>query len=140
MDDALHVHDAPISTRVLLAGDSRDTREIRRMLARLPEDAYGQVFIEIAAELQVEHIPAPDGVAVMWLPRDAMPRHSTQLARRGELVAGAVRGWVAEWLDVADAPHSHYLVWIGCATIPDIGDLYRELDALLHRRNRVTEE
>lgn len=104
--------------RILLAGGVEDLPEIARMLADLPENAYGQVFVEAAFVEQVHELTAPGRVTVTWLVRSARSSAVAPLvfADHGEALAHAVTGWAAEWC-VADC-EPRTTVWIGCADSP----------------------
>jgi NADPH-dependent ferric siderophore reductase len=106
------------SERILLAGGVDDLPEITRMLEDLPENAYGQVFVEAALPEQVRPLPAPSRVTVSWLVRSARPSAVAPLvfADHGEALAAAVTGWASEWC-VADC-EPRTTVWIGCAESP----------------------
>src|SRR6218665_196692 len=87
------------TAHILLVGDSTDIPAIRGMVDGLPPTAYGQIFIEVAAEVQVEKWAVPEGLTVTWLLRDSSASGiRSGLAARGELVARAVHAWVAEWM------------------------------------------
>ncbi|WP_413601956.1 SIP domain-containing protein [Curtobacterium sp. Curtsp57] len=106
------------SERILIAGSSDDLVEIHRLLLDLPENAYGQVFVEVALDEQVRILPAPPRVTVTWLVRSARTSAVAPLvfADHGEALAAAVIGWAAEWC-VADC-EPRTTVWIGCADSP----------------------
>ena len=106
------------SERILLAGGVDDLPEITRMLEDLPENAYGQVFVEVALDEQVRMLPAPPRVTVAWLVRSARESAVAPLvfADHGEALAAAVTGWASEWC-VADC-EPRTAVWIGCADSP----------------------
>ncbi|MBM7801570.1 NADPH-dependent ferric siderophore reductase [Curtobacterium luteum] len=103
------------SERVLVAGSARDLPEIRRQLLELPDDAYGQVFVEVAVDEEVRILPAPPGVAVTWLVRSTRASRVATLAfaDHGEVLAEAVTAWAGEWCVVGCEPCTS--VWIGCA-------------------------
>lgn len=121
--------DAATRPRFLIAGDSIDLPQIRDMLRRLPVNAYGQVYVEIAAPIQVERWQVPSGMAITWLRRDLTATAVGVAVPRGELVRRAVGAWVDEWLPGGTAEPC--VLWIGCATSPRVDDLYRELSARL---------
>ncbi|GAB3928668.1 hypothetical protein GCM10011575_13050 [Microlunatus endophyticus] len=103
---------------VLIAGDEYDLPAIRRLLGGLPEDTYGQVFVEILTERVQESLPAPERVAVTWLVRSRRASRIPLLpfADRGEPLAAALAGWATEWLAGADEQSAeHPLMWIGVA-------------------------
>lgn len=102
----------------MIAGSVDDLPEITRMLEDLPENAYGQVFVEVALQEQVRALPAPPRVTVAWLVRSARASAvgSLVFADHGEALATAVTGWASEWC-VADC-EPRTTVWIGCAESP----------------------
>lgn len=106
------------SERILLAGGVDDLPEITRMLEDLPENAYGQVFVEVALDEQVRALPAPLRITVTWLVRSARESAVAPLvfADHGEALAAAVTGWASEWC-VADC-EPRTTVWIGCVDSP----------------------
>ena len=118
--------------QVLLAGDTTDLAAIRRILAELPDDAYGQVYLEIVSPIQIRPIPRPDGVALTWLRRDLVPHGLLEIAPRGELIRSAVIAWVSEWMpeETTEGRDDIYL-WVGCTASPRVGTLYRELASRL---------
>ncbi|MET0828739.1 MAG: SIP domain-containing protein [Microbacterium sp.] len=136
MSGRLHTHSTDYPVHVMIAGDTRDLPAIRGLIARIPDDAYGQIFLEISAAIQIEHLVVPPGVAVNWLPRDASVRAASGLPPRGEMVLASLRGWIAEWLDLDELDHAHFMVWIGCGDVPAVGSFYSEVDSLLHRHTR----
>jgi NADPH-dependent ferric siderophore reductase len=105
---------------VLLIGDAADLVDLGAILATLPRDAYGQVFVEVASGVQIERLVAPARVAVTWLVRET----SVGMAPRGALLARAVDGWLTEWAPAMDA---RSIAWIGCSTSPEIADRYRAI-------------
>ncbi|GAA3029578.1 SIP domain-containing protein [Microbacterium dextranolyticum] len=104
----------------LIAGDATDLPLLDQLLRRLPVDAYGQVFVEIDAHVQICPLPAPAGLTVHWLTRDE--------PQRGGRAARAVMGWVSEWMpDEASAHDAPYVMWIGCSTSIVMDRLYDRL-------------
>ncbi|WP_092506101.1 SIP domain-containing protein [Agrococcus jejuensis] len=96
---------SPDSVLLCVAAE-RDLPALRAVLADLPADQYGQVYVETASET-VHAIPAPERMAVSWLLR----RDGEEVGARA---AVAVRTWSAEWMH--DAGHDSLmprLVWIG---------------------------
>lgn len=55
---------------LLLAGDETAVPAICSILADLDTDAQGTAFLEVPCTGDVMEVPAPDGVEVVWLPRD----------------------------------------------------------------------
>ena len=106
------------SERILIAGGVDDIPEMTRMLEDLPENAYGQVFVEAALAEQVRTLPAPPRVTVTWLLRSARTSAVSPLvfADHGEALAHALTGWAAEWCVADCEPRTS--VWIGCADSP----------------------
>ncbi len=92
------------------------------ILATLPRDAYGQVFVEVASAVQIERLVTPARVAVTWLVRDT----AAGMAARGELLVRAVDGWLAEW---APAMDDRSIAWVGCSADPQVADRYRAIRA-----------
>lgn len=122
----------------LIAGDITDLSLLHQLLGRLPVDAYGQVFVEVAARFQISRLPAPAGLTVHWLVDDASPLTHT----RGERAAQAVMAWVSEWMPEETSAHATpYVMWIGCSTSTVMDRLYDRLgdsldDLHLHHRPR----
>ena len=108
---------------VLLLGDSTDLAELGVILSTLPRDAYGQVFVEVASEVQIECLATPARVAVTWLVRETEAGMTT----RGEQLVRAVDGWLTEWAPAMDA---RSIVWVGCSARPEIADRYRAIRPL----------
>jgi NADPH-dependent ferric siderophore reductase len=106
------------SERILIAGGAEDLVEIHRQLEELPENAYGQVFVEVALDEQIRILPAPPRVTVTWLVRSARSSAVAPLvfADHGEALAHALTGWAAEWCVPGCEPRTS--VWIGCADSP----------------------
>jgi len=106
------------SERILIAGGAEDLVEIHRLLEELPENAYGQVFVEVAVQEQVRILPAPPRITVTWLVRSTRESAVASLvfADHGEALAQAVTGWAAEWCVADCEPRTS--VWIGCTDSP----------------------
>ena len=113
----------------LIVGDATDLPMLRGILSRLPADAYGQVFVEVATAVQIQDWEAPADVSVTWLVRERL-RHP--LPPRGDLATEAVIAWIAEWMPEEQGLHAvPYVLWIGCSMNPQMDRLYRELDERL---------
>jgi NADPH-dependent ferric siderophore reductase len=122
--------------RFLIIGDANDLPGVTDMLGRLPIDAYGQVLLEVASEIQVRHITAPAGMSVTWLCRDRPRRINEPLAPRGELAARALTAWIAEWMPETHTDQADpYVIWIGCATSHRIADVAAGLSRRLQERD-----
>ncbi|MBF4614974.1 SIP domain-containing protein [Curtobacterium sp. VKM Ac-1376] len=106
------------SDRILIAGGAEDLVEIHRQLEDLPENAYGQVFVEVALDEQIRVLPAPPRVTVTWLVRSARSSAVAPLvfADHGEALAHALTAWAGEWCVTGCEPRTS--VWIGCADSP----------------------
>lgn len=121
---------ASIPTHFLLAGDGGDLAMIGTLLDRLPVDAYGQAFVEVASAFQISDLPAPAGMTVTWLVNNS----PTRAQPRGELAARAAVAWVSEWLpEEQDAHTAPYVMWIGGATSTIMDQLHDQLGERLDR-------
>lgn len=56
--------------RLLLAGDETAVPAIAAILERLPQDARGEVVLEVPVSGDRLDLNAPAGIAITWLPRD----------------------------------------------------------------------
>ena len=90
------------STIHLFVGDATDAPTIKRLIANLPDDAYGQAFIEVATSRQIQDWITAPGVSVTWLPRDGFTSTNPTMAPRGERAARALQSWIDEWLPVSE--------------------------------------
>ncbi|MCW2845823.1 MAG: siderophore-interacting protein [Nocardioides sp.] len=59
--------------RVLLAGDETAVPAACAVLAQLPASARGAAFLEVPVSGDVQDVPHPRGVQLVWLPRDGRP-------------------------------------------------------------------
>ncbi|MCW2794258.1 MAG: siderophore-interacting protein [Nocardioides sp.] len=59
--------------RVLLAGDETAVPAACAVLAQLPGSARGAAFLEVPVSGDVQDVPHPAGVSLVWLPRDGRP-------------------------------------------------------------------
>lgn len=73
---------------LLLAGDETAVPAVTAILASLPSDARGRVFLEVPTSHDRLPLRAPKGVDVRWLPRDA-----SSAVVHGELLVQTVRAW-----------------------------------------------
>jgi len=98
----------------LLAGDETALPAIGRMLESMPDDAVGQVIVEIADEAEQQALRVPPGMAVQWLHRHGAPAGTTtqllQAVQALSLPQGNVRpfAWVGAEFTAAQAIR-HYL-------------------------------
>ncbi|MBN9178214.1 MAG: SIP domain-containing protein [Microbacterium sp.] len=119
-----------VPAHFLIAGDAGDLPFLDRLLSRLPSDAYGQVFIEVATAFQITELPAPVGMTVTWLVNNS----ATRAEPRGELAARAAVAWVAEWMpETQDAHEAPYVMWIGGTTSVVLDRLHDRLGDRLDR-------
>lgn len=115
----------------LIAGDAGDLPAIRGLLADLPPDAYGQVFIEVFGAIQLERLDAPSGMTVTWLCRDVR-RSEERLgagAAKGEPLVRAIEAWLDEWVRVDPDGCSDAMLWIGCNANPRVNRLCRSISS-----------
>lgn len=121
---------------VLAAGDASDLTELRAWLGGLPENAYGRVFIEVFAEMQIEDLPTPANVGVTWLcreQRETSPRPGLG-RRRGEALADAVDAWFDEWLWADSEAVRNIQLWMGARTSSVMQSYWAALDRRLEKR------
>lgn len=127
MEDGARAAWAPPRAHFLIAGEGADRAAIRGAVARLPVDAYGQVFVEVASGIQVERWPTPASVSITWLFRDGAAARGNPVAR-GELIERAVTSWVAEWMPGKSSGREiPYVMWLGCASNARIDQLCERL-------------
>ncbi|MGO2801797.1 MAG: SIP domain-containing protein [Corynebacterium variabile] len=72
---------------LLIAGDDTATPAIARFLEDLPEDARGQVFLEVAEDSHVYDLREMPNMEVTWLARNGVPAGASTLLT--DAVAGA---------------------------------------------------
>lgn len=90
------------SARVCIFADLRDLPAVERLLADLPGDVYGQLYI--ASEFEFGQLPGPERIQAMWI----APGFT-----QGCVLSGALASWSAEWLtDEALATGDLPLVWV----------------------------
>ena len=68
--------------RLLLVGDETAVPAVCAILAQLGRNAVGAAFLEVPTAADIQSVPHPDGVRVVWLPREG--------AGHGELLHPAV--------------------------------------------------
>jgi len=99
---------------VLIAGDQRDLAAIGAVVASLPSYAFGQVYVETDAGVDLPELSTPPRVTVTHLRRTAQLAVSAPGEEgRGRLLATAVTGWVAEWMPQEPTPDREFGIWIG---------------------------
>jgi len=116
---------------VLLAGDETAAPAICAILAALPRDSRGCVYIEVPEPADFQETAAPVGVSVTWLPRNG--------GAHGAALETAVKGWTARFItahhggedlpgaDLADIDIDQDILW----EVPDGSALDGELYAWL---------
>ena len=83
---------------MLIAGAADEVSGIAMILGLLPEETYGQVFIEVGPEaVTLPPLAAPARVSVY-----AVPSLSVAVAR-----------WAEEWLPAEPDPHREVEAWLG---------------------------
>lgn len=87
--------------RILLAGNEGDLETIRMILATLPRNARGQVFVEVQSVDDIDPLATPGRVTVCWLVRD-----------RGQSLKRSVDAWLTEMLPVSAFGQSTVYSWI----------------------------
>lgn len=93
--------DPKAADRILLAGYSEHVETVKMILATLPANARGQVFIQVDSEAEVGHLTAPGRFAICWLVRD-----------RGQSLERSLDAWLAEMLPVNAFAESSVYAWI----------------------------
>ncbi|MDR6866589.1 NADPH-dependent ferric siderophore reductase [Microbacterium resistens] len=112
----------------VLAGVSSDAPFVNRLVAALPEDSYGQVFLEGTGPSRVLGWPGPARLVPFWLRQDLAPAVDGRLPGPGDVLAAALRAWADEWLP--EPGHRGVLpftVWIGGAGHRPVDELCRRL-------------
>jgi NADPH-dependent ferric siderophore reductase len=87
--------------RLLLAGDESAIDTIALILATLPAESRGQVFLEVQSDAEVGSMSAPGRFAICWLVRD-----------RGQSLRTSVDGWLSEMLPTSAFEESSVYAWI----------------------------
>ncbi|MES2093895.1 MAG: SIP domain-containing protein [Actinomycetota bacterium] len=87
--------------RLLIAGDERSLPAIVTLLATLPADSRGQVFVEVDASDDVGVLVTPGRVVVCWLVRE-----------RGQSLRRSVDAWLSEMLPTDLAREHTIYSWI----------------------------
>ncbi|MGC5615032.1 SIP domain-containing protein [Georgenia sp. Z1491] len=126
--------DAGPSPHVLLVGEHDDIPYIRSVLARLPENAYGQVYLEVDTDEHLPDVVAPERIGIRWLTRADVGDEGHLLLPKGARLERAVRAWLSEWL--CDAPdEGPIVVWVGGSDNPRLAELHLELHARIHQHH-----
>jgi NADPH-dependent ferric siderophore reductase len=87
--------------RLLLAGDESAIETIAVILATLPAQSRGQVFVEVQSDHEVGVLNAPGRFTICWLVRD-----------RGQSLRRSVDAWLSEMLPVSAFEESSVYAWI----------------------------
>lgn len=104
---------------VLAAGNLTDLPGLRAWCEALPEQSYGQVFIEVFSPIQIETLHTPAGVSVTWICREllrpsALPGAGMKIGpARGEALVTAVDAWLNEWYRPESGTERHFKMWMG---------------------------
>jgi NADPH-dependent ferric siderophore reductase len=61
------------ASRLLLAGDETAVPAICAVLSQLPTSATGAAFLEVPTSADVQTVQHPEGIEVVWLPREGEP-------------------------------------------------------------------
>ena len=81
----------PAADWYLLAGDEAALPAMAAVIESLPSGARGLAFLEVDTDADIQQIPAPAALELVWLKRDGVP------AGGSDLLVNAVRD--AEWPD-----------------------------------------
>jgi NADPH-dependent ferric siderophore reductase len=111
---------------VLLAGDETAAPAICSVLATLAPAARGCAIIEVPDISDIQHVHAPEGVRVTWLPRTLTG------TAHGEALSDAVRTWTAGHLaggqptigELTDVDIEHGILWEVPETVSPGDGLY----------------
>ncbi len=98
---------------VLIAGAGEDIDAIRQVVALLPDDAFGQVYVESDPGAVLPDLSVPQRVTVNHLRRsgrDAAPLGDAG-AEPGVLLARAVAAWAAEWMPEEPDEDREFQIW-----------------------------
>jgi len=117
-----HRRRAPLE-HVLVAGDVAELESITALLALLPDNAYGQVYVESSGTDDVPAVPAPPRVTVSHVVR--AEHHAT-----GELLSEAVACWLAEWMPDEPQPERLISIWAGTTVTGGVPTLGARLERL----------
>lgn len=118
---------------VLAVADASDLDALREWCADLPANAYGTVFVEVFAPMQIVDLQAPRRVAVRWICREELspsPRPGIGVPR-GQALASAVGAWFDEWLGTDPEAADRYLIWAGARSTPIMREFW-ETRAVAH--------
>ncbi|WP_245565305.1 siderophore-interacting protein [Nocardioides insulae] len=110
--------------RLLLVGDESALPAIAAIVEQLPVHARGTAFVEVPRADDVQQISGPDGVEIVWLPRDEAPvgqrMHEATVAHLGAVAAlpsvaddevevglWETPEYSSSGEEIADLPHEH---------------------------------
>lgn len=121
------VEDVP--AHFLLVGDETDLAALQPLVARLPVDAYGQIFIEVGTGIDAAVWSVPPGVQLTWLESDG-PH-----ASRGDHAIRAVSAWIDEWMPEAiGETQAPFVLWLGCRGNANADRVFGDLGARIESR------
>jgi NADPH-dependent ferric siderophore reductase len=116
---------------VLAAGDASDLPGLRTWCAALPEDSYGQVFVEVFSPIQTEELQAPPGINVTWIYRERL-RETTRPGLgipRCQALADAVDAWLDEWYRAEHGAERHFTIWMGARSSSIMRSYWNRVEA-----------
>lgn len=119
----------------LIAGDYRDYFSIRNIVETLPNDAYGQIFIEITDPEQIQDFDRPRRMQLTWLTvgnTDSSAQSDTRLCQ-------AVTGWLAEWQVADGEQHQKLELWLGGIMNPQVSAQWQNLSMQLNAQSHPSE-
>mgnify|MGYP006344960547 FL=1 len=100
--DALAINWCPApGDAILIATDEPGIDTARLLLATLPVNARGTVFLEVESADQVSLVQAPPRFSVRWLVRD-----------RGQRLDRSVDAWLEEMLPVTAFAEARVYAWV----------------------------
>lgn len=97
---------------VLVAGEFEELDTVATILALLPDDAYGQVYIECAEGQVLPDLHRPARVGIVALPAGQVP---------GGRLRAAVDAWLAEWMPEEVPADRQFAIWVGAGIADHVG-------------------
>lgn len=109
---------------MLVAGGFDELPAIEALLCLLPETAYGQVLVEVPADVEPPVLAAPARMTVTRLVCAEEP------GEPGARLAEAVQAWVAEWIPDEPDLAREVTLWLGGSAIGRIDPAGAALQSL----------